>query len=846
MSTGGTGINSQNPCQGGWRATPAADRAGQTAIYPKFSILNLFEGGGKRGYSLVLMRRQTDFVLEKAAWPALLLEESGAICRANRAACQLFGTAVQGGASLSALLDDGNGLNGVKLDRFLADLEAAGKPGEMKLACAGGQKTRFVSRVTKLSREGRNYFVLQLFGGPAPGPSETAAAAARAKEPPAAQSTALLDAMEVPFALTNADWPALVADKAGAIIRSNPAAARVFGAASRKGALLGVIWAAENAAPLEKWLAEPAQGDAAPVKLRAESGTVISFHARICPAAQTKWVLLQFFKEGGSAGASPSQNVSGAHRAPLQGEGPGSAGASPSRAPLKMEGDFLLQEADWPALLLRKNGQVLRANRAAARAFGSNIEKPDFKLGMIWSPENRESLEQFLALPAPATLPRLKFRLKSGLPASFLAQVTCLEPDDICLLQLLKEPAPDEGGPMAGGPGAAAIPAAMEARFVQRQKLDCALQLARSVALDFNNALTSILGHASLLLSKAPPDHPWRGSLVEIEKSADKAAEVAADLASFSRQEKDARAQTAGNLNTLLERTVEALQNSLDHPVAISRHLERKLFTANFDEAKMQQALVRILENAVEAIPADGQVTVETRNLELTEPREEGAAKLSPGNYVCVEVSDNGPGIAAEVMPHLFEPFFTTKGSRHRGLGLAWVYGIVTNHGGGVAVSSPPGAGATVRIYLPANDKIVREAPLTPAELRGMQTVLMVDDEDLLLTMGQMVLSSFGYTVLTANSGAKALDLFAHWKDSIDLVLVDLVMPNMSGRELTEQIRKIAPHARILWCSGYVRSSPAEEEDPYLQKPFTSQDLLRAVKSALAEAADGAPAPASV
>jgi CheY-like chemotaxis protein len=359
------------------------------------------------------------------------------------------------------------------------------------------------------------------------------------------------------------------------------------------------------------------------------------------------------------------------------------------------------------------------------------------------------------------------------------------------------------------------------------------------VALDFNNALTSILGHTSLLLSKAEAGHPWRGSLVQIEKSADKAAEVAGDLAAFSLQEKDARVQTAGNFNTLLERTVEALQNSLPHPVTISRRLERKLFTVNFDEAKMQQALVRILENAVEAIPGDGKITVETRNLELTQPLEEGTAKLNPGNYVCVEVCDSGPGISGEVMPHVFEPFFTTKGSRHRGLGLAWVYGIVTNHGGGVAVSSPPGAGATVRIYLPANDKIVREAPLSLSELRGAQTILMVDDEDLLLTMGQMVLSSFGYTVLTANSGGKALELFGHWKDSIDLVLVDLVMPNMSGRELTEQIRRISPRARILWCSGYVRSHPGEEEDPYLQKPFTSQALLRAVKHALAEVAEG-------
>jgi signal transduction histidine kinase/ActR/RegA family two-component response regulator len=758
------------------------------------------------------MRRQTDFVLEKAAWPALLLEESGAICRANRAAGLLFGAAVQGVASLSSLLDDANGIQGIRLDRFLAGQEAAGKPGEMKLTCLGGRKARFLSRVTKLSREGRNYFLLQLFDGPAPGPSETSTWM-RPKESAGSPPTTFLDAMEVPFALTNADWPALVVDKAGAIIRSNPVAARVFGAASRKGALLGGIWAAENPAALETFLAEPTHEEELPVKLRAESGTVLSFHAQICPAAQSKWVLLQFFKDRGMvATAAPS-------------------GVPAEAAPVNVEGDFLLQEADWPAFLLRKDGQVLRANRAAVRAFGSKIEKPDVKLGTIWSPDNRESLAQFLGLPAPAMLPRLKFRLKSGLPETFLAQVACLPPDDICLLQLLKEPAAAAGG--------AAGPPVLEAHTTQRQKLDCALQLARSVALDFNNALTSILGHTSLLLSNAPADHPWRASLVEIEKSADKAAEVAGDLASFSLQEKDARVQIAGNLNTLLERTVEALQNSLARPVVISRHLERKLFTANFDEAKMQQALVRILENAVEAIPGGGEVTVETRNVELTQPLEEGAARLNPGNYVCVEVSDNGPGISEEVMPHLFEPFFTTKGSKHRGLGLAWVYGIVTNHGGGVAVSSRPGAGATVRIYLPANDKIVREAPLTTADLRGAQTLLMVDDEDLLLTMGQTVLSSFGYTVLTANSGAKALELFAHWKDSIDLVLVDLVMPGMSGRELTEQIRQIAPRARILWCSGCVRSGKAQEEDPYLQKPFTSQDLLRAVKNALAEVAEG-------
>src|SRR5208283_1240802 len=218
---------------------------------------------------------------------------------------------------------------------------------------------------------------------------------------------------------------------------------------------------------------------------------------------------------------------------------------------------------------------------------------------------------------------------------------------------------------------------------------------------------------------KTESGNPWRGSLVEIEKSAAKAAEIANDLAAFSRQEKDVRVQVAGNLNMLLERTVEMFQGTMQSSIDISRQLERKLFTANFDEAKMLQALVKIFENAVESIKGDGKINVQTRNLELSEATQDRTARLNAGNYVCVEISDTGSGIADDVMPHIFEPFFSTKGARHRGLGLAWVYGIVTNHGGGVAVSSQPDIGTTVRLYLPANRKIVRDAPMADGDLTG-------------------------------------------------------------------------------------------------------------------------------
>jgi CheY-like chemotaxis protein len=323
---------------------------------------------------------------------------------------------------------------------------------------------------------------------------------------------------------------------------------------------------------------------------------------------------------------------------------------------------------------------------------------------------------------------------------------------------------------------------------------------------------------------------------LEVEKSAAKAAEIASDLGTFSRREKDTCGQTAGNLNLLLQPNVELFQSSNKGKINWSLQLERKLFTVKFDEAKMQQAFVKILENAVQALgPANGRVSIQTRNLELTQPTQDRNVQLAAGNYVCVEITDNGCGIEPEVLPRIFEPFFTTKpGGTHRGLGLAWVYGIVTNHGGGVAVSSQPGTGTSVRVYLPAEKKIVKaNGGVSTADLHGTQTILMVDDEDLLLTMGQTILSAFGYRVLTANSGAKALEILSQNESPIDLIITDLVMPNMSGRDLIEHVRQLAPELRIIRSSGYVWPMGNEDDSDYLQKPFTSQELLLKVKQVL-------------
>jgi two-component system, cell cycle sensor histidine kinase and response regulator CckA len=495
---------------------------------------------------------------------------------------------------------------------------------------------------------------------------------------------------------------------------------------------------------------------------------------------------------------------------------------------MKSSAAFQLENALWPALLLDSATTICRSNPAAVRLFGPALEGTNALLSAIWSEENEVPPEQFLAQweLSPTTTVSIKLRSRGGGTIASVASLCSIskEGQKLFVLQLLPDAT---NGAAVPGTGTA------ETALAHKQKLECALQLARTVALDFNNALTSILGHTSLVLSQLEPNHPWRASLLEVEKSAGKAAEIANDLGMFSRQDKEHRSQAAGNLNQLTQRTMELFQRQV--PVAaISWELllEKRLFAVRFEEAKLQQALMRVLENATQAIQSRGRISIQTRNVEVSEPSQDQNVQLVPGAYVAVEITDDGEGIAPEVLPRIFEPFFTTKGKEHRGLGLAWVYGVVTNHGGSVAVSSRRGSGTSVRIYLPADKNVAKEAGPSGENLRGTQTILMVDDEDLLLTMGQTILSAYGYRVLTANSGQKALEILDA-EQNVALVITDLVMPAMSGRELVERVHQRAPATRVLCTSGYVWPTGHEDEPAYLQKPFTSQDLLQKVKRAL-------------
>ena len=496
----------------------------------------------------------------------------------------------------------------------------------------------------------------------------------------------------------------------------------------------------------------------------------------------------------------------------------------------QLDESFILSAASWPALLVDAAALVQQTNAAARDFFGEKVEGAAVPLSRIWTGENGAEPASFLEKVSAARglSATLKLRGAGVASTAFNASVCVIERNGAksYLFQLFP-PSSSNGSTRSD-----ARNQSVEINLAQKQKLDCALQLTRTVALDFNNTLTAILGQATHILGNTQADHPWRTSLTEIEKAAERAAEVANQLAAFSSEQKDAFAQTTGNINNLLRRTVELFQTPQHNALAWSLEFESKIFTVNHDEAKMQQAFVKVLENAVQASTPDGRISVQTRNLELTTPTQDRTAHLVPGTYVCIEVSDHGCGIEPAVLPRVFEPFFTTKYG-HRGLGLAWVYGIVTNHGGGVAISSQLGQGTSVRIYLPAARKVVEEKVITDDELNGKETVLVVDDEEMVLTMAEMVLKSRGYRVLTAASGEEALEVISQTKSLIDLMITDMVMPKMNGRELIEKVRVITPSTRIVCGTACTRSVVIEKQLDFLTKPFTSQQLLRKVKEAL-------------
>jgi two-component system, cell cycle sensor histidine kinase and response regulator CckA len=361
----------------------------------------------------------------------------------------------------------------------------------------------------------------------------------------------------------------------------------------------------------------------------------------------------------------------------------------------------------------------------------------------------------------------------------------------------------------------------------QSQRLEAVGRLAGGIAHDFNNLLTGILSYSDLILQELRPGDPIRADVEQIRDAGHRAAGLTRQLLAFSRRQ--LLRPRVVSLNTTVQELEPMLQRLLGTEVTLESQLQPELGTILVDPVQVEQALVNLILNARDALQAGGQVRIVTADAELDgEP------------YVSISVSDTGVGIDEATQGRIFEPFFSTKQGGGRGLGLSTVYGIAEQAGGRVGVRSAPGQGAVFTLYFPrywGPEAPIGTAPQRMPEI-GTETLLLVEDEAPVRSSVRRLLEWHGYTVIEARNGAEALRLFETHEEAIDLVLTDVMMPEMGGHELVERLRSRRPELRVLFMSGFAeRAFTSEGSMPagtgYLEKPFTVETLMRRLREVL-------------
>ena len=377
----------------------------------------------------------------------------------------------------------------------------------------------------------------------------------------------------------------------------------------------------------------------------------------------------------------------------------------------------------------------------------------------------------------------------------------------------------------------------LEEQLAQVQKMDAIGQLAGGVAHDFNNLLMVISSYAELMMDALAPDTALRHHGEEILKAARRAADLTRQLLTFSR--KQVQVLRVLDLNHVLQDICQTLPRLIGEDIQLSLQLGKQLWPIKADPVQVEQIVMNLATNARDAMTHGGQLTLETRNVELDEDYCRVRPDAAPGEHILLAVSDSGAGIDPAILPHIFEPFFTTKEKgKGTGLGLATIYGIVKQSGGHITVHSEAGVGSTFKIFLPrapADAAGLKPAPHSSQQLDGSETVLLVEDEDAVRESEREYLEQRGYTVLAAANGPAALELAASCGRDIQLLVTDVVMPKMSGSELGEQLVKQRPGLKVLYVSGYAENTVmqhglAELGSRFLHKPFTLKALAGKIR----------------
>ncbi|MEW6376940.1 MAG: PAS domain S-box protein [Thermodesulfobacteriota bacterium] len=380
----------------------------------------------------------------------------------------------------------------------------------------------------------------------------------------------------------------------------------------------------------------------------------------------------------------------------------------------------------------------------------------------------------------------------------------------------------------------------LQEQLRQSQKMEAIGRLAGGIAHDFNNLLTIIKGYSQLSLLDLKERDPLKGNIQEIQKASQRATDLTRQLLAFSRRQM--MEMKVLNLNVLLKDLDKMLRRVIGEDIELVNSLADDLGQVKTDPGQIEQVIMNLAVNARDAMPKGGKLTIETANVELDEAYARAHIGVTPGRYVMLSMSDTGVGMTPDVRERIFEPFFTTKEKGEgTGLGLSMVYGIVKQSGGSIWVYSEPVQGTTFKIYLPRVDELPEE--IGKKEIKeeipwGNETVLVVEDDEAVRKLAVKVLEKQGYNVLEASNGTDALEICEKQKGSIHMILTDVVMPEMNGRQLVERFRQVYPYFKVLYMSGYtdntiVHHGVLEKGVNYIQKPFTPEALARKVREVL-------------
>ncbi len=382
----------------------------------------------------------------------------------------------------------------------------------------------------------------------------------------------------------------------------------------------------------------------------------------------------------------------------------------------------------------------------------------------------------------------------------------------------------------------------LEFQLLQARKMEAIGTLAGGIAHDFNNLLMSIQGYASIMLLNMPPSDPCYEKLKAIERQVQSGAGLTRQLLGFARGGK--YEVQATDLNLVVGETARMFGRTKKE-ISLHEKFGEGLWLVEADRTQIEQVLLNLFVNAWQAMPAGGEIFLETQNVVL-DKFYTASLGIAPGRYVKIGVTDTGVGMDESTRRRIFEPFFTTKEmGRGTGLGLASVYGIVQGHGGVINVYSEKGHGTTFMIYLPATDKAPAPEPKEKETIvPGTETVLVVEDEEVILNVTKDILSALGYCVLTAQGGREAIELYRSRCSDISLVILDMIMPGMSGAETFDQLRAVRPDVKVLLASGYSLNGQAREIMErgclgFIQKPFSVQELSLKVRDVLADRGTG-------